>query len=247
MEEEFTHLTKKERKMLRKQEKLEEIKKEHFWQNIKNIVIWGVILIGIGSILFAIIETISSNPSVSSSSTPVSISLTDSDWYKGAKDAKAVLVEYSDFQCPACAFYHSIINTLEKEVGNKMLFVYRHYPLSQHKNARLAAYVSEAAGNQGKFWEMHSIIFENQKIWSDVDNSGKIFTGYAKSLNLDLVQFEKDLDSDKVKDKVEYDLRSGQALGVNVTPTFYLNGKKLNNIESYEQFKQIIEKEAEKI
>ncbi|MBI5452425.1 thioredoxin domain-containing protein, partial [Candidatus Gottesmanbacteria bacterium] len=162
------------------------------------------------------------------------------------KDAKAVLVEYSDFQCPACAFYYSMVNSLEREIGKKMLFVYRHYPLTQHKNARLAAAAAEAAGLQGKFWEMHALLFENQKIWSDTDDARKIFTDYAKSLTLDMMKFEKDLDLQEVKDKVENDLKSGQALGVDATPTFYLNGKKLSNIESYEQFKQIIEKEAEK-
>lgn len=244
MEEEFSHLTKKEKKALRREQKMEEREKQNLWQNIKRIVIWGVVLIGIGSIILAVIKTSSINPSVSS--TTSSINVTASDWFKGDKNAKAVLVEYSDFQCQGCAFYYRIINTLEKEVGDKMLFVYRHFPLPQHKNARLSAYASEAAGNQGKFWEMHSIIFENQKIWSDTDDAKQIFTDYAKSLNLDLTQFEKDLDSVKVKDKVENDLKSGQQLGVNSTPTFYLNGKKLNNIESYEQFKQIIEKEAEK-
>ncbi len=233
-----SRLTKREKKALRKEQKLEEINKKHLWQNIKNILIWGAILIGIGSILLAIIKSPSKNIS---SSGLVTINLTDLDWSKGDKAAPAVLVEYSDFQCPACASYYNLINTLEKEVGDKMLFVYRHYPLPQHKNARLSAYAAEAAGLQEKFWQMHALLFENQKIWSDSDDARKIFTDYAKSLTLDITQFEKDLDAQKVKDKVENDLKSGQALGVNATPTFYLNGKRLENISSFDQFKKIIE------
>lgn len=169
-----------------------------------------------------------------------------SDWIKGDKNAKTILIEYSDFQCPACAAYHPLVKKISEELGDKMAFIYRHFPLSQHQNAKLAATASEAAGKQNKFWEMHDLIFENQKDWSNLSNSRakELLAQYAETLNLNIEQFKNDMDSDEIKNKINSDLKSGAIAKVNSTPTFFLNGKKISP-RSYEEFKQMIASQIE--
>ncbi len=167
---------------------------------------------------------------------------TNSDHIKGNKEAELVLIEYSDFQCPACGAYYPILKELSREFGDKIVFVYRHFPLTQiHKNAKLAAIVSEAAGKQDKFWEIHDVIFENQKEWSDSESAIDYFIKYAQRFNLDIEKFKFDINSEELKQKVESDYLSGLELKVNATPTFILNGKKIQNPRSYEEFKKVAE------
>ncbi len=159
-----------------------------------------------------------------------------------------VLIEYSDFQCPACGVYYPIIKALQQEFGESIVFVYRHFPLRQiHANADLAARSAEAAGKQGKFWEMHDMIFENQKDWASQSNAKKSMIEYAQSLNLDAERFKTDLDSKEVKEKVNNDYLSGIQAKVNAVPTFFLNGTKLQNPESYEEFKKLLEEAILKV
>ena len=164
------------------------------------------------------------------------------DYSKGNREAAVILVEYSDFQCPACAAYYPLVKQLSEEFGDKMVFIYRHFPLSQHQNAESAAVAAEAAGRQGKFWEMHDLIFDNQNEWAKSARWSveDIFVKYAEKLNLDLEKFKADLDLKEIKQKVSKDLESGVNAKVNGTPTFFLNGKKLSTPRSYEEFKKII-------
>lgn len=163
------------------------------------------------------------------------------DQTKGNAQSGVLLVEYSDFQCPACAAYHrSIIKQLVEEMDSQVKFVYRHFPLAQHAQAKLAAYAAEAAGKQGKFWEMHDLIFAGQKEWAGNRKAGEIFEKYAVSLGLDIEKFADDLDSKEIKNKVENDYQSGLNSGVNSTPTFFLNGKQMQNPRSYEEFRNAI-------
>lgn len=163
------------------------------------------------------------------------------DWTNGNLESKTVLVEYSDFQCPACGAYYPLVEKLLKEKGNDFKFVYRHFPLPQHIHAKNAAYAAEAAGKQGKFWEMHSLIFEHQREWSNLSviSASKTFLNYAVSLNLNIEQFEKDRKSAEIKDKVEVDYQSGNRAEVNATPTFFLNGEKIQP-KNYEDFISLI-------
>ncbi|OGZ32769.1 MAG: hypothetical protein A3H02_02030 [Candidatus Niyogibacteria bacterium RIFCSPLOWO2_12_FULL_41_13] len=169
--------------------------------------------------------------------------MSPNDWIKGKKEAKNTLIEYSDFQCPACGLYYPLLKQLSREFGENMMFVYRHFPLQQHKNAKPAAYASEAAGKQDKFWEMHDLIFENQDEWSakSDDKAKEIFIKYAGSLNLNIEKFKNDLNLEEINKKVESDFQSGLKLKVNATPTFFLNGEKLQNPRSYDELKNIIQ------
>jgi protein-disulfide isomerase len=125
------------------------------------------------------------------------------------------------------------------EFGDKIAFVYRHFPLPYHQQADLAARTAESAGKQNKFWEMTDLLFTNQTAWADKNDAREKFISYAQSLGLDLNRFESDLDSAELKKEVENDYLSGAAI-VNSTPTFFLNGKKIQNPRSYEEFRNLI-------
>jgi len=201
-----------------------------------------IIVIGIIGIVVAGLVFFSAPGTERSAQTASLIDLSpEKEWTKGNPNAKVTLVEYSDFQCPACGAYYPIIKQLMSEFGDRITFIYRHFPLQQHESANLAARTAEAAGAQGKFWEMHDMIFENQLKWSILPfTAGIIFDGYAKSLGLDVSQFKKDRDSKDVKDRVESDYQSGIKASVNHTPTFFVNQKQILNPRSYDEFKNII-------
>lgn len=169
------------------------------------------------------------------------------EWVMGNEESNIVLIEYSDFQCPACRSRLSILEPLLEEFDNHIKFVYRHFPLrSIHQNAQLSAQASEAAGLQGKFWEMHAIIFENQAVWSELPNSeAKLtFIKYAEEIGLDKAKFESDLVSGEVEDLVEEDYQAGISARVGGTPTFFLNGQEVG-INDYEQARQTIRQAIE--
>lgn len=158
----------------------------------------------------------------------VDITFSEKDHIKGNKDAKVTLVEFSDFQCPACGAYFPIVKQVYETKKDKMRLVYKHFPLAVHKNADEAGYASEAASTQGKFWEMHDMLFSKQSDWSESDKPQEFFEKYAKELKLDMDRFKKDYDDKAVRQKVDDDLAYGTQLLVNGTPTFYLNGVKLD-------------------
>lgn len=153
----------------------------------------------------------------------------------GTDGAKVYLVEFSDFQCPACGAFKPYVDELKTSYSGKLLFAYRHFPLQQHKFARPSAYAAVAAGEQGKFWQMHDFLFTNQEKLSEE----KIAEG-AKLLGLDLEKYDEAVKSNRVKAKVEKDLSDGQKFGVSGTPTFYLNGQKLE-LASFADLKRMVD------
>src|SRR3989344_1945635 len=162
------------------------------------------------------------------------------DWHKGPAEAKATLVEYGDFQCPACAAYHDLVDQLILELGDQMRFVYRHFPLTSiHANAQGAALASEAAGAQVKFWEMYDLLYTKQGEWSDLADPMPKFKEFATALELDLAIFETDAKASASADKVARQVVSANQLRVDSTPTFYLNGARVSP-RNYEEFKGLI-------
>lgn len=150
------------------------------------------------------------------------------------------LVEFGDYQCPACADFNPLLKQLLTELAGQVNFVFRDFPLSQHKNANISAYAAQAAALQGKFWEMHDKLYESQNEWAAVANPTSIFVKYAESMGLDTAKFEKDMNSVEVKKIVEKGTNDGNLAGLNATPTFYLNGVKMNLPGSYEEFKGMV-------
>lgn len=154
----------------------------------------------------------------------------------GNVDSKVIIIEYGDFQCPSCGSAHPHVKTLTEEYKDRILFIFRNLPITSiHPNARAAAGAAEAAGLQGKYWQMFDMIFENQDTWSSLDSTKRTdsFTAYADSLELDKDQFLTDLDSEAVKKKISFDESLFKETGfTKSTPTFVLNGTKVDDTVS---------------
>lgn len=157
-------------------------------------------------------------------------------------DAKVTLVKYSDYQCPACKYFVPFEHQLKEDFGDDINIVVKNFPLSMHPYAHVAARSSEAARKQGKYQEMHDMIFEGQEMWSR-GNAETIFIGYAQTLGLNVEQFKQDMNSADMNRIVMDDRREGRELGVASTPTFYINGDKVeSNPSTYPAFKALVEK-----
>lgn len=143
----------------------------------------------------------------------------------GPANAPAQIEEFGDFQCPPCGLFHPILKEMKKEFGDQLRVTFREFPLSAlHKHAIAAASAAEAAGMQGKFWEMHALIFENQQAWHEQEDARPIFEAYAKQIGLDIDKYRRDMNGQAVADRITEDGKRGHALGVKGTPTVFLNG-----------------------
>lgn len=163
------------------------------------------------------------------------------DWVEGATSPSVVLVEYSDFECPYCAVYYAVVKQLTGLYPDRLAIVFRNYPLSGHANAMPAAQAAEAAGRQGKFFEMHDLLFDNQDTWSAMDAAAPTFEGYARQLGLNLDRYRTDVASQDVKDRIAQQLKSGDAAKIGGTPTFFLNGTKIQPGPTVDGFRALID------
>lgn len=153
------------------------------------------------------------------------------DSVKGNKESKVLLVEYGDFQCPGCGAASTNVNALMEEYGDRVALVFRNFPLTSiHPNAKVAAAAAESAGLQGKYWEMHDFLYQNQDAWSNLDTSKRTdaFVGFASQLGLDTAKFTEGLANPDIAKKVNFDFTLGKQNSVSSTPTFFLNGEKLD-------------------
>lgn len=173
----------------------------------------------------------------------LSLPLDQVDHTKGSKTPKITLVEYSDFQCPACAVYYPMVESIYGQYKDRISFTYRNFPLPQHQNGAIAAQAAEAAAIQGKFWEMGDALFKNQDTWALMDDATArtTFELYASKIGINVLKFKSDIDSSVVKNKVDRDQKSGITSAVDHTPTFFINGKKADNPNSEAEFKALIE------
>lgn len=161
---------------------------------------------------------------------------------KGAEGV--TLVEYGDFECPACGGYYPILKQLKQDYGDKFTFQFRHFPLTQiHPNAMAAHRAAEAAGKQGKFWEMHDLLYENQQTWrGQRSNPALIFESFAQQIGLNMDQYKQDVASPETNAVINADIKKGQELDVSSTPTFFLNDKKITDApRNLEGFKKLID------
>lgn len=237
-------LTKKERKEIAKLERIEEERSSRNKNLIRKLLMWG----GIASIVFlsilGLVKLTNNDSSVLSSTQTNLPPVAKEDLAFGEKKAKITLIEYSDFQCPACAIANANIQQALKDYNGKILFVYRFFPLTQiHKNSLISAKGAYAAHLQGRFLEMEDLLFKNQDSWGEADNPREIFLSYAEEIGLNIEQFDKDIEAEKSNVFINKQAEEGINLGINQTPTIFLNGKKINNPRTYEEFKQLIETE----
>ncbi len=208
------------------------------------LLVWGAAL-GVLVLIFMGMVRLAGSPRQNIGAGALSVApVTESDWLSGAIAPRVTLVEYSDFECPACAYYAPQVSRLLAEFPNELLLVYRHFPLSQHRNAVLAAYAAEAAGRQGMFFEMHDLIFERQREWEKKPSARELFDGYARELDLDLARFATEFGDDAAREKVRRDTASGTLLRLQGTPSFFLNGALIENPRSYEEWVSLIRNAA---
>ncbi|MFQ5975248.1 MAG: thioredoxin domain-containing protein [Candidatus Hydrothermarchaeales archaeon] len=182
-------------------------------------------------------QTTSPAPTETPSPTQAPASLVDDDPSRGPDNAPVTIVEFSDFQCPYCARSAIVVHQIIDTYGNKVRFVYRDFPLSSiHPNAQKAAEAAECADEQGKFWELHDIIFTNQNKMGVND-----LKQFAKDLGMDSNNFDECLDSGKYEAEVKKDMQDGINAGVTSTPTFFINGEKIVGAKPFSDFQQVID------
>lgn len=210
--------------------------------NTKRISIWAIFIIVVGLIIWGLVAAEKKASTRTTATVTLPEEIISADWITGSTTSATTLVEYGDFQCPACGAFHSIVKKLIEEKGDKFRLIFRHFPLAQHPNAIPSALAAEAAGQQGKFWEMYDLLYINQAEWSDVPNPASIFLGYAKKIGLSEAQFNLDMKSDVLKEKITTQAKVGSKAGISYTPSFFLNGTLVNNPGSYEEFVSLISK-----
>lgn len=146
---------------------------------------------------------------------------------RGPAKAAVTIEEFADFQCPPCGILSEIMQDLKRDYADNLRIVFRHYPLTSHQHARLAALAAEAAGMQGKFWEMHDMLYKNRATWIPAPDVRPFIHEYARAIGLDPAQFERDLDSEKAKGRLAADRERADSLGVDRTPSVFINQRLL--------------------
>ncbi len=204
---------------------------------------WGFLVV-IALVLSGVFFVTNSNKATA----PAESKSTLTNHVEGSGSTGVKLVEYGDFQCPACSQYYLIIKQVTDKYGSLMTFQFRHFPLFQiHTNAMASSRAAEAADKQGKFWEMYDVLYANQRNWSGVSDPTIAFDTYAKQLGLNITKFKQDYKSPAVNDSIQADLKEGNRLGIDSTPTFFLAGKKISVPNpTLEAFSKLIDAEIVK-
>lgn len=168
---------------------------------------------------------------------------TGSNHTQGAGTSGVTLLEFGDFQCPACASYYPLVEQVQEAYGDKITFQFRHFPLVNiHQNAMAAHRAAEAAGKQDKFWEMYDVLYQRQQVWESSTNPAQIFEDYATELGLNVETYKQDVASSATNDIINADVKAAQATGATSTPTFIVDGKRIESLpQDLDGFKQIID------
>ena len=146
---------------------------------------------------------------------------------RGNPKGTITIEEFGDFQCPPCATFSQTLERVEHDYTKQVRVVFRHFPLQMHKFASFAAGAAEAAGMQGRFWEMHDLLYKNQATWSKAGDVAPLFTEYAQSLGIDISRFREDVESPALRARIQADQQRASTLGVTSTPTVFVNGNAL--------------------
>src|SRR5262245_48116467 len=187
------------------------------------VVLVALATIGSGAMLYRVkrphVSAIPENKTLSAKSDA------ESPHIRGNPDSPVTLEEYGDFQCPPCGMFAVFLSQLEKEYDSRLRVVFRNFPLTMHEHAREAALAAEAAGMQGRFWEMHDVLYREQETWSKAPNAPELFESYAGTIGLDLDKFKKDMNGEKASARVDSDRQRGESLGIQTTPTMVINNQ----------------------
>lgn len=209
-------------------------------------ILWGLgIVLITGLLLSGRLLNPASTPATSEEAVGI-LTIVSDDYVKGGPEAKVTLVEYLDFECEACGAYYPLIKQLGADFPNDLKIVTRYFPLPGHKNSMTAALAVEAAAKQGKYWEMHDTLFENQEKWGNKQMpTPLVFEEYARAIGLDIEKFKADVADPTTKVRVERDFNASEKLGNTGTPSLFVNGKRIDNPRSYEAFKALIQAEID--
>jgi protein-disulfide isomerase len=146
---------------------------------------------------------------------------------RGPFNARVKIEEFGDFQCPSCAALSPALSQSEQKYHGRLCVIFRQFPLASHPHAQEAARAAEAAGLQGRFWEMHDLLYGSQLVWTRAADTRELFNQFAKSLGIDVERFKIDLESEQVKRRIDADQQRAASLGVNSTPAIFINGRRL--------------------
>jgi len=233
--------TKLSKKDLQKLKRLEELDKDKS-QKKQNLFKWVIVsissLVFLGFFIFIIMQSKQNN-----FNQKIDIPIAKDEWIRGDVNAPNTLVEFSDFECPACKFQEAFIQQALKEYDGKLRVAYKYFLIDPRPNGSsvLSGKAAEAAGLQGKFWEMHDLLFEKQNEWKESTEKIELFKKYAKDLKLNIDQFEKDMNAAETENRIMRNNNEGIELGVNSTPTFFLNNERISGARSYLDFKKTID------
>jgi hypothetical protein len=215
-------------------------------KNLPKIILAAMVLVIVGFVIYALSKPDDTGSSSTKSSRPkvqADVAKLSDGNSLGPADAKVVVAEFGDYQCPACGKYHPVLkNNILPAYDGKIRFVFLNYPLPIHKNAQSAAQAAEAAALQGKFWQMHDLLYERQQDWSEQKDPYGKFESYAKELGLDTAKFKSDYASQKVADIINNQAALGDAFNVPGTPTFFVNGVMVDNASGSNALTQAIDK-----
>jgi protein-disulfide isomerase len=181
----------------------------------------ALVTVGSGAMLYRAKRT--ELLSIAENKSPSGKTDTESMHIRGNPQAPVTLEEFGDFQCPPCGTFAGFAEELLKQYDSRLRIVFRDFPLIVHEHAREAALAAEAAGLQGRFWEMHDVLYREQAAWSKAPNARELFESYAGTIGLNLDQFRKDMDGEKARERVDSDQALGDSLGVKFTPTLFIN------------------------
>lgn len=193
------------------------------WLPFIIIVLVGIIAVTAGTLL---VNANRVAPPSTTTQTPDAQSGAQAAHIRGAEKAAITIEEFADFQCPPCGGLSAVLHKLEQDYHGRLRILFRHFPLQNHQRARPAARAAEAAGLQGKFWEMHDMLYKNRTTWGNpTADIQALFTAYATTLGLDLARFTADLDKPETEARITADQDRGKSLGVSSTPTLFLNNQ----------------------
>lgn len=188
-------------------------------------------------VLFVVYTLLTQGPTYST------VEIAETDHVRGLSDNPVSIVVYADFQCPACATEHEDMTRVWPEIRDKAFLVFRHFPITtSHPHSWMASLYAEAAGRQGRFWEMHDYLFATQSVWAQLPDAEGQFDAYALELNLDLDQLHADMEDDELIAKLRSDQRGGSAAGVRGTPAVFINGRQLARL-TRDRIIEVVEEE----
>ncbi|MDP3941891.1 MAG: DsbA family protein [bacterium] len=206
----------------------------------------ATILILVGGVFFLSKSTSTTQQNTTDTRVDKKILVREDSYAIGSPSAKVVVVEFGDFQCPACGSAHPVVKRIVEDYKDKIYFQFRNFPLPQHQNAKLSALIAEASGSQGKFWEMHDMLYENQAEWAESNKPMDFFEAYAKKVGLDTTKLKEDIKRDDLAKKLDRDTQDAGAAGVNSTPSFFVNGILFRGVPQYDDLQKLIDSELQK-